>query len=994
MITQSRHYILPNKNHDVVDDINDMRSTFVMIDDDVKNTEENIEELSETVADLENRSVHLPYAVENSEIQNISANRYLVVNSDGDGFECLDGGGDAGGKLGDISIKKTNENFDTAWGNILDVSKNGMTIQENSETSRANETHIYADVTEIENDKQLPKIELTNCQAKSDLESENNESVIFCDEIENISEEITIATHENFGLVKVENGFTNDEGTISVPIIEKATKENFGIIKVGDGLKNNYGTISRDEIKPATFSNFGVIKLGGNLSINQSGEMEIGDMTNAATIYNLGNVKIVQKGIVDLEEQTLQYRMFITEDLVVQFKAAFDPQSDFSFVLEIVSDGTHLISFNENLNPKISPLPINRGITKFTFSKKLGVPHYDVEISRLDAPEPTLLTPNYGDDIHSDLCVTHNGSDWSAHDQLKSSTDNVNFFGREFYFEFSSLVVVDYVYFTSQYSDQALSEFCLKASNDKRNWTTLIYRKNETVNGNIFTKLKGCFRYFKLYIGWQNSNYPRSMQFWGTKIDNNESELVLLTPKMASDVTSWGKLTYSKLYSGSASDLTDISPSSSIYVQQNPDDTEDLTYWIKYEFTEPQVANFLDVAAPYDYLDRTMRWYKLEGSNDNENWTLLLERQYQRDFYRYETRWHEFENTTAYKFYKLTCISNSRADGYWRISRFRLFRRDTGKWNFYSSDPKLSSSNQDGYETSASSQYNDGHAPFYAFDGDSSTKWASSGTGTQWLRIKFPTATICNIAKITSRSDGYLNQAPTEFEIQGSNDGEAWNTLLSKSGVTWSSTGETQTFAFQTNETAYLYYRLVITADNGGADYSLGEFSLGIIKKEYKRWLNKYDNVVPTMTSDETTVDDSVYKLSSSSEHPDHKRIYLFDKRFDTRFELNGETSGWIQVELPVAKFINVFSVGARSDGWCVAAPRNYTLLGSNNGTTWMRLFSISNSNTFSGSELRTHELTHSTAYKFYRLNISNPNESVLTFARWDLIIKELIQEY
>ena len=994
MITPNRHYSLPNKNHDVVDDINDLRSTFAMIDGDVKNTEERVEELSETVSDLENRSVHLPYAVENSEIQNISANRYLVVNQNGDGFECLDGGGDAGGFSGQCSIKKTNTNFDTVWGNILEISKNGMTPQENSEISQVNETHIYADETEIENDKQLPKVELTNCQAKSDLDAENNLSVIFKDEVEKVENASQIATNLNYGFIKVGDGINIDNGTISAPIITKATEDNFGIIKAGDGLVNNDGTISRDELSPATFSNFGIVKLGDNLSINQSGEMEIGDMASNATIYNLGNVKICNNGIVDLEEQTLQYRMFVTEDLIIQFITNFDPQSDFSFVLEIVSDGSHLISFNENLNPQINELPVNRGITRLTFSKKLGVPHYDVEISRLDAPEPTLLTPNYGDDIHSDLCVTHNGSDWSAHDQLQSSTSNVNFFGREFYFEFSSLVVVDYIYFTSQYSDQALSEFYLKASNDRQNLTTLIYIENEIVSGNIFTELKGCFRYYKLYIGWQNSNYPRSMQLWGTKIDNNESELVLLTPKMDSDVTSWGKLTYSKLYSGSASDLTDVSPSSSIYVQQNPDDTEDLTYWIKYEFTEAQIANFLDVAGPNDYLDRTMRWYKLEGSNDDENWTLLLERQYQRDFYKFETRWHEFQNTTAYKFYKLTCISNSRADGYWRISRFRLFRRDLGKWNFYSSVPKLSSSNQDGYETTASSQYNDGHASFYAFDGDSSTKWASSGTGTQWLQIKFPTATICNVAKITSRSDGYLNQAPTEFEIQGSNDAENWSTLLSQTNVTWTSTGETQTFAFQNNETAYLYYRLVITADVGGSDYSLGEFSLGTIKKEYKRYLDKYDNVVPTMTSDETIGKDGLYKLSSSSEHSSHKRIYLFDRRFDTRFELSGETSGWIQVELPVAKFINVFSVGARSDGWCVAAPRDYALLGSNDGITWTQLFSISNSNTFSASELRTHELTHNASYKFYRLNISNPNESVLTFGRWDLILKEVIQEY
>ena len=994
MITPNRHYPLPHKFHDVVDDINDLRSTFRMIDDDVKNTEERIEELSGTVSDLENRAVHLPYSVENSEIQNISANRYLVVNQNGDGFECLDGGGDAGGELGQCSIKKTDSNFDTAWGNILEISKNGMTPQENSETSQANETHIYVDEAEIENDEQLSKVELTNCQAKSDFNAENNSSVIFCDGTEEIEEEIQIATRENFGLVKIGDGFSNNAGTISAPIISKATENNFGIIKIGDGLVNNNGTISRDELNPATFSNFGIVKLGDNLSINSAGEMEIGNMASNATIYSLGNIKICNNGIIDLEEQTLQYRMFVTEDLVVQFRTDFELQDDFSFVLEIVSDGTHLISFNENLNPKMSTLPINRGITKLTFSKKLGVPSYDVEISRLDAPEPTLLTPNYGDDINSNLMVTHNGSDWSAHDQLKSSTDNVNFFGREFYFEFSSLVVVDYVYFTSQYSEQSLSEFCLKASNDKQNWTTLIYRKNESVNGNIFTELKGCFRYYKLYIGWQNSNYPRSMQLWGTKIDNNESELILLTPRMASDVTSWGKLTYSKLNSGSASDLTDVSLSSSIYVQQNPEDAEDLDYWIKYEFTEPQVANFLDVGGTNDYLDRTMRWYKLEGSNDNENWTLLLERQYQRDFYKFETRWHEFENTTAYKFYKLTCLANSRADGYWRISRFRLFRKDSGKWNFYRGIPKLTSANQDGYEITASSQSDNGHAGHFAFDDNTQTRWASvANEGNSWLQIKLPTPTSFNAVQIASRGDGYLDQAPSAFQIHASNDGETWNVLDSESNVSWTTLGELKLFTFE-NENAYLYYRLYITANQGSAYHGCSCFILGNSIHEYKRWLNKYNNVVPTMTSDETIGEDGVYRLSSSTEHSDHKRKYLFDKRFDTRFELNSETSGWIQIELPVAKFVNVFSVGARSDGWCVATPRDYALFGSNDGSTWTQLFSISNSNTFAASELRTHDLIHNTPYKFYRLNISNPDSSVLTFARWDLVLKKVIKEY
>lgn len=418
-------------------------------------------------------------------------------------------------------------------------------------------------------------------------------------------------------------------------------------------------------------------------------------MASNATIYNLGNVKICNNGIIDLEEQSLRYRMFVSEDLIIQFKTNFDPQDDFSFVVEIISDGSHIISFNANINPKMSLLPINRGMTKIYVTKKIGVPYYDVEISRLDAPEPTLLTPNFGDDINSELCVSHNGCDWNAHDMLKTNTDNINFSGREFYFEFNTLVVVDYVYFFSRYTDQALDEFYLKGSNDKQNWTTLLYKNEEKINGKIFTDLKCCFRYFKLYIGWENDNYLRAMQLWGTQIDNNESELILLTPKMSSDTTGFAKLTYSNLDEGSAGDLTDASASTSIYVKYSTD-TSDLFRWIKYEFPEAVIANFLDVAAHKDNLNRTMRWYKLEGSNDDENWTLLLERQYQRDFYQYETRWHNFQNSTAYKFYKLTCLATN-GDQYWRIARFRLFRRDIGKWNFIRGVPKLSSAYQDGY---------------------------------------------------------------------------------------------------------------------------------------------------------------------------------------------------------------------------------------------------------------------------------------------------------
>jgi hypothetical protein len=81
--------------------------------------------------------------------------------------------------------------------------------------------------------------------------------------------------------------------------------------------------------------------------------------------------------------------------------------------------------------------------------------------------------------------------------------------------------------------------------------------------------------------------------------------------------------------------------------------------WIQYEFSEPKVANFLDMASHQSETQRTARWFKLIASNDSENWDLLLEREYQEDWKQYETRYFELENETAYKFYRLVCSYTS-----------------------------------------------------------------------------------------------------------------------------------------------------------------------------------------------------------------------------------------------------------------------------------------------------------------------------------------------
>lgn len=106
------------------------------------------------------------------------------MNTTGDGLECLDGGGDAGGTTGQCSIKRTDANFDTAWGDLLTASKQGMSVRENLGDSESNETHIFKDESEIENELQLPKADLETLQSDAVSIEENNVSMVICDEIE------------------------------------------------------------------------------------------------------------------------------------------------------------------------------------------------------------------------------------------------------------------------------------------------------------------------------------------------------------------------------------------------------------------------------------------------------------------------------------------------------------------------------------------------------------------------------------------------------------------------------------------------------------------------------------------------------------------------------------------------------------------------------------------------------------------------------------------
>ena len=129
--------------------------------------------------------------------------------------------------------------------------------------------------------------------------------------------------------------------------------------------------------------------------------------------------------------------------------------------------------------------------------------------------------------------------------------------------------------------------------------------------------------------------------------------------------------------------------------------------------------------------------------------------------------------------------------------------------------------------TASSSINTTTQTPDKAFDGDTVSKWLTNATPTGWLRAELSQAYAINRYSLSGESDAAnMNRSPKDWTLEGSNDGTAWTVLDARTGQTGWTVGQVRSFTF-TNSTAYLYYRLNISANNGGSYTGVTELILG-----------------------------------------------------------------------------------------------------------------------------------------------------------------------
>ncbi|NHA06493.1 discoidin domain-containing protein [Mucilaginibacter sp. HC2] len=110
-------------------------------------------------------------------------------------------------------------------------------------------------------------------------------------------------------------------------------------------------------------------------------------------------------------------------------------------------------------------------------------------------------------------------------------------------------------------------------------------------------------------------------------------------------------------------------------------------------------------------------------------------------------------------------------------------------------------------------------------DGNLTSKFFVAGYDTGfWAQLTYPSAVVLKGYALTSGNDA-PDRDPKSWKLMGSNDGSNFTQLDVRTNESFPSRNQTKSYTF-TNSTAYKYYRLYITANNGSPDFQLSEWAV------------------------------------------------------------------------------------------------------------------------------------------------------------------------
>lgn len=387
------------------------------------------------------------------------------------------------------------------------------------------------------------------------------------------------------------------------------------------------------------------------------------------------------------------------------------------------------------------------------------------------------------------------------------------------------------------------------------------------------------------------------------------------------------------------------------------------------EFSQPQIVNRYTLTSGNDAPDRDPKSWELRASNDGENWEVLDTRNEESFPDRNQTREFTVDNENAYKYYRLYITENYGSNllqiSEWRLLSLQLI--DSSQPADVTTGASLTVSR----ENNAGADGAEGSSKL--IDNDIYTKFLADYSTDFYMQQELVNPAVVSKYTITSGNDA-PDRDPVDWELAGSNDGANWDVLDTRVDQTFDGRNITREFMVN-NDTAYQYYRLSVTSNNGGSVIQISEWRL-------------YGEEISSSGPEDFTAQAVLTVNHDNPTGPDGAEgsLKLIDGDINTKFLVSFSSDLWFQQELSQPEVVNMYTITSGND-----APdrdlKDWEFAGSNDGTNWEVLDTRSGEVWNGRNETREFEINNSNAYKFYRITMFSNNGSDGTqVSEWRLL--------
>lgn len=263
-------------------------------------------------------------------------------------------------------------------------------------------------------------------------------------------------------------------------------------------------------------------------------------------------------------------------------------------------------------------------------------------------------------------------------------------------------------------------------------------------------------------------------------------------------------------------------------------------------------------------------------------------------------------------------------------------------------------------------------------DNDESTVYTATGQASIQIMAELPYPIILTGFAVASTNQKNMDN----WEVEYSTDGSNWNTIsnLDKTIKTLNFRLCQTSYLFDNTDKAAKYYRLTAT---GVTDVEIAEWQL--FGAPYISASQNFPNDLK---------DGQANTISASAPgwgNGEEGFAKAFDKMINTRYTAAGTKSFWLNFDLGDATAtVNRYSLTTR-DGNSDRNPKDWELLGSNNGSLWNVLDKRTNMKFPVRGATLMFPIPNTTAYSQYRLNVTdNAGSSDVQLVQWQLFGKDI----